>query len=379
MLARKGIQGVSGSPTPEARGSQVESPRMNAPGFEIMLPSPAAPHQYETVHEPEDELQTANELTLPEPRHHPGKKFTTVSRERPTHPPAPKIITPVPLPKTATLPQRTPTPQPRSGTLTPGSKPRNKGRPKGWRPGMSYTAVRNFGPEVAAKFAAMNPVGNRQAGTAKLAKLGSGRGTRKTRAAASAPGTQAIKKTKARPAVTAPAAPPPPTPPMKIYMERGVKDVPFRCEWRGCSSRLHNLKTLEKHVDIVHCRGERNECLWRRCADAEISFDTEEELEAHLKEAHFIPYAWHFGDGPKISFGTPEPDLEKLPDYLFDKTGKQVTDSIKEQVEEDQETRDKREKWLEDFLKKGKVVVPYEVNSEDEDEAMVLGWSSAYP
>lgn len=334
---------------------------MHASAFEIMLPAPATPHQYETVDEPEDELQAADEPALPGLRPQPSQKFTTVARERPSHPPAANIITPVPLPKTAALPGGTP--QPRSGTSTPGSKSGNKGRPKGWKPGMSYAAVRNFGPEIAAKFAASNPIGNRQAGTAKLARASSARKP-KPKPAPAAPVTTTKKR---------------PTTLLDLYMDSRIKSEPFRCEWEGCQSRLHNLKTLEKHVDIVHCRGQRKECLWKRCAYAGISFDTDEELGTHLREVHFIPYAWHLGDGPKISFGVPDPDLEELPGYLFDKTGRQVTDSTRGQKVEDAETQKKRKKALSDSQKPKRPAPPYEVDSEDEDEAMVLGWSSAFP
>lgn len=60
-------------------------------------------------------------------------------------------------------------------------------------------------------------------------------------------------------------------------MELGVKGEPFRCEWEGCQSRLHNLNMLERHVVIVHCRGKRRECLWTRCAYIGITFDTDED------------------------------------------------------------------------------------------------------
>lgn len=340
---------------------------MNTSSFEIMLPAPATPHQYEAVDEPEDELLAADELVL---RPQPSKKLATVARERSPHPPGPNIRTPVPLPKTTAAPRGRSTSQPRSGASTPGSRSGNKGRPKGWKPGMSYAAVRNFGPEVAAQYAAMKKGANRPAGTAKLARAGSRRKT--PRAAAPAPGTQAVKPPKAKPAA-------PQQKLMDIYMELGVKGEPFRCEWEGCQSQLHNLNTLKRHVVIVHCRGKRRECLWRRCAYTGITFDTDEELAEHLGEEHFIPYAWHLGDGPKISFGIPEPDLKALPIYLFDKAGNQVTDSIQGQAVEDDATRGVREAALKEAQLHGIPQVPFELDSEDEDEKMVLGWSTPYP
>ncbi|KAL2110291.1 hypothetical protein VUR80DRAFT_1401 [Thermomyces stellatus] len=341
-----------------------------------MLRGPPTPHQYETVDEPEDEVQAADELALSEPGPQLNKRFATAARGGLAEPPASKTVTPVPVPKTAALSQETSTAQPRSGTSTPGGKSGNKGRPKGWRPGMSYAAVRNFGPEIAAKFARLDSARQPQGATAKLASTESGRRERKKRAAAPEPGTQAIKKTRVRSSRSSPPTSPG-TAPIKIYLGLEIKSVPYMCEWKDCKSELHNLSTLEKHVRVVHCRGKRKECLWRKCADARTRFDTDEELDEHLRRAHFIPYAWHYGDGPKISFGTP-PISPGLPRYLYDaRTRKQVTESIQEQVVEDEKTRKDREQWLRNFKKQEKLIEPYVENSEEEREVRLLGWGPA--
>src|SRR5690606_4955328 len=142
----------------------------------------------------EDELQAVDELALSELEPQLNKKFTTTAQGRLKKPATPKTVTPAPVPTTLAAPKGTPTPNPRSATSTPGNKPGNMGRPKGWRPGMSYTAVRNFGPEIAAKLARMDSAGSPQKATAKLASTKPGRRERKRRAAAPEPGTQAIKK-----------------------------------------------------------------------------------------------------------------------------------------------------------------------------------------
>jgi hypothetical protein len=147
--------------------------------------------------------------------------------------------------------------------------------------------------------------------------------------------------------------------------------VPFICEWKGCTARLHNLETLKKHVIAMHGKkggAEEKVCAWGKCGGAihhtenriaeyfgddgddsdgsddinnsddnqvredsvisvssnvsvviVVSKDIEEpqlifeskifaswkERNEHINEAHFLPFSWHVGDGPKAtSLGT---------------------------------------------------------------------------
>lgn len=350
-------------------GSQVKSSRKNASGVAVMLRSPAMPDQYVTVEEPEDDVYDADELALSDADPRPKRKVSRPPHAPPEkrqgkpalgRPPIPKTITPVPLPKTAASPAGPSTPQQRSRATTPGSKTGNLGRPKGWKPGMSYADVRAFGPEVAARNAGMDPT--------KLHER-----ARKQRAAAPLPGTQTIRKKRGKPAKEASPSP------RAIYEGRGAMFVPFLCEWRGCKAELHNLETLGRHVHVVHCGKEATACLWRRCADERPPFGNPEALGEHVDKAHLIPYAWHIGDGPKVSLpGTPAGPDEELPGYLFDETGRQVTPSVRDQQVEDHATRRARKQMLNAFMREAMEAMPYEVESGDEGEAAVPALSVVF-
>lgn len=314
-----------------------------------------------TVDEPEDELALSD--TGPSPKRKVPKSQDAAAEKRQgkpalSRPPITKTSTPVPHPKTAAAAGGPSTPQQQSraspgrqSRASPGTQSANTGRPKGWKPGMSYADVRNFGPEVAARNAGMDP--------AKIRER-----ARKQRAAAPLPGTQAIRKKRGRPAREASPSP------RAIYEGLGAGFVPFLCEWRGCRAELHNLETLAMHVRVVHCGEEATGCLWGRCADEHRRFGTSEALGAHVEAAHLIPYAWHIGDGPKVSLpGSPAASVdEELPGYLFDETGRQVTPSVRDQTVEDHATRRARKQMLDAFMREAMEAMPYEVESGGEGE-----------
>lgn len=371
-----------------------------------MLQSPATAMQYEEIGEPEDELHTADAVVVsdlsPQYRKRVAEaREAATARERQenaplTRPPPPATITPIPPPKTGRTPQtlkaeqrpgtstpkkstkmgrpkgwrpgmsyadvrrlgpeaaatRASTPEQRSGTSTPGTeKSKNLGRPKGWKPGMSYADVRNLGPEAAALKAGVDPSKIRETARVK-------------RAAAPAPGTQAIRKRKGRP-------PRPPSPsPREIYEGLGVKFVPFLCEWRGCTAELHNLETLGRHVRIAHCRRGQDACLWGGCVDESTSrFRSADELEGHVENAHLVPFAWHVGDGPKVSLpGTPEVGEDgALPRYLFDAEGRQVTPSVRDQQVEDHAASKARKMKLRAWLREMQEAMPFEEEDAEEN------------
>ncbi|EQK97898.1 hypothetical protein G6O67_004758 [Ophiocordyceps sinensis] len=218
---------------------------------------------------------------------------------------------PVPLPKipgwAATPPTRT------SAQPAPGSAAMNsRGRPKGWKAGMSYSDMR----------------GNPQPGAR----------VRHARAKAPPPG---FAKRRRRP----PKAPSPP--PCDIYRELKPQFTAFLCEWAGCCAELHNLDTLRRHVYAVHGRGDGTalwSCRWRKCATAQPAreFADGNQFRQHVEEAHLVPLAWHVGDGPQNGEGhlrraTSEPSggNDEIPDFLKDALGNQVTLSIRDQEVED--------------------------------------------
>lgn len=327
-----------------------------------MIHSPATLLQYETVHEPEDGLDAPDELAL-SGTYHPSRRKAPVAQEAASkrqdkpalaHPPIPKTITPVPLPRTAPVSHGTSSPEQRVGTPPSVAKSGGKGRPKGWRPGMSYADVRNFGPEVAAQNAGLDPSRVRER-------------VRKQRTAAPLPGTQAIRKRRGRP----PREPSPS--PLAIYETLGPQFVPFLCEWSGCKAELHNLETLERHVLIVHCRRKPALCLWAKCAEGAVRFKNRRGLEKHVKMEHLVPLAWHVGDGPKVSLPRvlPPGDEEELPRYLFDEEGRQVTPSVRDQAVEDHAGWRARKQMLKAFLKDAWDTMPFEGESGEEEVVKV--------
>lgn len=387
--------------TPRGPSSPVKSSK-NSPGIAIMLQSPATPMQYEEINEPEDELHTADAVALADlsPQ---CKKRVAAARECQdksplTRPAAPATITPVPLPKTVGMSRASET-EKHPGTAAP-AKSKNMGRPKGWKPGMSYAEVRRLGPEAAAAAGVSTPEQRSRAstpGTTKSGSMGRPKGwkpgmsyadvrnlgpeaaalkagvdlskvrekVRVRRAAAPAPGTQGIRKRRGRP-------PRPPSPsPREIYEGLGLKFLPFLCEWRGCKAELHNLETLGRHVGVVHCERGQSACLWGGCAEGSSArFGSAEELEGHVKEAHLVPFAWHVGDGPKVSLpGIPGPEGdEELPDYLFDAEGRQVTPSVRDQQVEDLATSKARKLKLKARLREIWEAMPFEGEDRAEEK-----------
>jgi hypothetical protein len=185
----------------------------------------------------------------------------------------------------------------------------NKGRPKGWKPGMSYAALRAGAPPGSASSTTKPPQKPRDGAT----------------------GAQgSVTKRRGRP----PKAPSPP--PLALFASLRPAFLIFTCEWKGCPAELHNLETLRRHVDAVHCKSERapRRCQFSQCASVDVQrFDSLEQLQDHIEAEHIIPYAWHLGDGPKVTplFPSPPAVDDELPDYLFDNDGNQVTPSVKHQ------------------------------------------------
>ncbi|KAM0286042.1 hypothetical protein ACHAQH_001050 [Verticillium albo-atrum] len=126
--------------------------------------------------------------------------------------------------------------------------------------------------------------------------------------------------------------------PREVYESLAPRFLRFVCEWAGCSAELHNFETMRRHVRVVHARtGRHKVCQWARCRESGREFATAEEMGVHLEEVHMPPIMWQAGEGPVITAKkyVVGDTTGELPRYLFDKTGNQVTPSIRDQKLED--------------------------------------------
>ncbi|GAB0135440.1 hypothetical protein EsDP_00003778 [Epichloe bromicola] len=234
---------------------------------------------------------------------------------------------------TAPQPSFVPTPMstsPPKPTLTPASS--GKGRPKGWKPGMSYSAMRGKTPQTYNK----KPRQPRQA------------------------------RVNAPPLVWGRRAGRPPKPrsptPWELYHKSNMQFMTFLCEWSECKAELHNVDTLRRHVHFVHGRRHApSACRWGQCKTT--GFTNAQDWHSHLDQAHFTPFRWHMGDGPRntsdVLAGLPDGSQDDLPDYLRGSDGQQVTPSIKDQQLEDFVT------WRENRRKLKKLLVLRDSNLPD--------------
>ncbi len=228
-------------------------------------------------------------------------------------------------------------PAPISGALTPHIQPgtprspaapasRGRGRPKGWRPGMSYAGMRGNAPPDSA--------------------------TRSARPARPRPppGSLSIKR-RGRP----PKAPSPP--PAHIFRRLQPAYLEFLCEWSGCKAELQNLETLRRHVLVVHVKRQSGRhCLWGKCGEKTprgLLHEDQASLVSHLEQTHMIPISWHVGDGPSNRWDWAKPQegsINDVPDFLKDPQGNQVTPSTRQQEIEDLVTYRLNRQKLKDLI-----------------------------
>ncbi|KAK1689827.1 hypothetical protein BDP55DRAFT_628372 [Colletotrichum godetiae] len=223
------------------------------------------------------------------------------------------------------------------GAATPPPQPRKRGRPKGFRPSLTGKKASQEAGEV---------------------------GPRKLRPDRPKTGALYAGKRRGRPPKAASPKP------RDIYKSLNPHFNTYICEWEGCRAELHNFETLQRHVSIVHTRTVAAGCRWAKCAQQRPprEFSTLADLKSHVEDLHMLPIAWQVGDGPQVSFKRYDPDDgTKLPDYLFDKAGNQVTPSIKDQKEEDLYTWRHNRRKLRDLLLLRDQNMPSE---EEEDDAM---------
>ncbi|KAH8123943.1 hypothetical protein LI328DRAFT_134858, partial [Trichoderma asperelloides] len=231
-------------------------------------------------------------------------------------------------PKLASLPAPSPTPAPQPSA--------GRGRPKGWKPGMSYTSLR--GPTSAVK-----PV--RQA---KPKTLPPGHAKRRGRP---------------------PKAPSPL--PWQVYQSLEKSFAAFLCEWGSCKAELHNLDTLRRHILVVHCRKRPFVCHWHKCTEEVPTrvFADQPSLQTHIEKAHLIPFSWHVGDGPQNNSSRGQrPEDEEIPDYLKDEHGNQVTPSVRDQEAEDFVTWKNNRQKLKDLLVRMNENLPSEESDSLDDD-----------
>ncbi|KAH7040129.1 uncharacterized protein B0I36DRAFT_309982 [Microdochium trichocladiopsis] len=206
---------------------------------------------------------------------------------------------------------------------TPGSI-NKRGRPKGWKPGMSYAAIRGNPPPGSGSTAARE----REKGLAKrLTTL------------------HDIAR--------------------RQYLRAKPDFAPFVCEWveesgEQCPAELQNLDTLRRHLFCVHVaeNSEQEEesgreiqqiqqiCRWAKCArhDPPIVYNSEDALDDHI-EAHLQVIAWFVGDGHQNK-GAAKQHTDTIPSYLLGKDGTQATPSIKDQQLETESQRKERKRKL---------------------------------
>ncbi|KAF2739997.1 hypothetical protein EJ04DRAFT_508421 [Polyplosphaeria fusca] len=117
----------------------------------------------------------------------------------------------------------------------------------------------------------------------------------------------------------------------------------FKCKWQGCKADLHNLETLQKHVQKVHSKVTPEGvlgCLWGDCGrtvasvdsvtnflvdrSESVSFANEGQWNEHLEIKHLNPISWELGDGPASGLS----DAHDLESYLSDAQGRRVTPRI---------------------------------------------------
>ncbi|KAH7311668.1 hypothetical protein B0I35DRAFT_69621 [Stachybotrys elegans] len=217
--------------------------------------------------------------------------------------------------------------------------PSSRGRPKGWRPGMTFAEARaNPSPEPRA-----------------------------LRTARPQAASTEQKKRRGRP----PKAPSPP--PAYIYHRLNPPRMAFICEWASCDAELQNLETLRRHVYIVHHqRGASLECRWGRCGRraAPRVLPNPESFKKHVERAHLVPLSWHAGDGPcntHVSCGQTGA-LDSVPDFLKDAEGNQVTPWVRDQELEDPITYKKNRRKLKELLIRRNENLPDEESSDEMDE-----------
>ncbi|KAK4122707.1 hypothetical protein N657DRAFT_475261 [Parathielavia appendiculata] len=303
-------------------------PTGGLPHMEVVLHSSrrrvdfSAPPDDLAGHLDETDLVTSN--IIPRPR---SKRPEEKTEKAPAAPP-PKTHPPVAAPPIPTV-----TPQ-----------PKKRGRPFGW--GLDYGSYSTLSAGFPPRSSTPRPKPKKPASEQKQRR-----------------------RPRRKPAPTA----------RQIYLKLNPQFFAFRCEWENCPAELQNHETLRKHLLIVHGRPSTRSstatvtpsppaaafssqpapapiqpafsCKWSTCTAV---LRTHDSFKAHIEKFHLLPYHWHAGDGPRnttpsssspsttTTTATTSPP-HKLPSYLFNALGEQVTPSVHDQQLETEDDRKKRQ------------------------------------
>ena len=298
--------------------------------------------------------------------------------------------------------QRVATTPPTKATATPGlpksDSQRPRGRPKGWKPGMSYVDV-----DVDATPPPPPPLRRAGPGRPPLSENSEARLRKRQQQQQQQQHEQQRRRGR------------PPRPSERSAREQYLRSKPsftrFLCEWVGegdrrCPAELQNLATLRRHVYLVHGgEGDADNnalvCRWGKCArrtppevfaaDKHNDDDDNDDddggaaaFEEHFERTHLRPFAWHVGDGvqnegiigsalglrPEVQNrtgdvnGNGKKSDSELPAYLF-KDGVQVTPSVRDQRPEDEQRMRERKRKLRRLL------IQRDEDAPDEEEYML--------
>ncbi|KAK5989036.1 hypothetical protein PT974_10534 [Cladobotryum mycophilum] len=234
----------------------------------------------------------------------------------------------------------------------------SRGRPRGWKPGMSYVEMRGTGSGTRS----VRPVGRPPKTTTTTAAAA--RSARQVKPKPPPSGFTGWKKRGRPPKASSPQ-------PWEVYRKLDAPFIAFLCEWEGCKAELHNLDTLRRHIYIVHKHRGQIVCRWGKCGRRDVvePFQDTQAFRTHMEAVHIVPFSWHIGDGPKNSGAAGTRPEDRIPDYLKDAQGNQVTPSIEDQEMEDLVTWRNNRRKLKELLIRMNENLP----SEESDAAAAGG------
>ncbi len=135
---------------------------------------------------------------------------------------------------------------------------RKKGRPFGWKPGMSYSGKPLSTAEQAARIERFEQMKKNRYAPGAHPHRGDAIKKRNKHVPGAHHHGDAVKKKRGRPSKDAQLGP------RRIYEKLRPGFIPFGCEWLDCKAELQNMATLRKHVMVVHRRAEA--CGWGKCS-----------------------------------------------------------------------------------------------------------------
>lgn len=305
---------------------QKKAPSLATAKVAVILQTSPKKEEYAMPEEEEEEdelLFVTSDLT---PRR---KKKRRLSEDAPRTVSFEPTPVPFPIPNIA-APQKQQEQQQQQQLITP--QPKKRGRPPGWRLGS--------GP-----YSAMKP----GAGGPPLSKL-----PKPPKEPGGLPRPKLPKPPK-EPSGAKRRGRPPKAPPLtarEIYLRSNPKFPVFPCEWGGCPAQLQNFDFLRAHVFIVH--GASGTCRWGDCSskhadEKRVPILDEDAFQKHMEKTHLRVTLWQRGDGPRnTSIPTPwtpprtDSLRKRIPSYLCNGTGEQVTPLATLEVESVEERKQRR-------------------------------------